>query len=442
MAISIDWGTKVIFVPKADLTLIQATPTEIRELNLNTFRLALKDLEDSDEGMAFPDTHRHNTEVMVAGLTLARVVEIINGYTVTFEDGQYAVNLPGANSNVGDVVNVNQVSVRTFNSAGLTSSPDIEFASYQNAVAVDIASAWAGTLHPVGTMQKPVNNMADAMLIAEHRGLKALKLLSSMNGSVDLSNFLTRGASRSVVLTMLPHTCQHGCTFEALTIIGQMCGQVCSFQDCSLINLSNVQGFLIGCTLAGTIKLTGTNVNIIDCVSGRTVDYGRTIIDMDGLQANLQIRRFSGGLVLKNFNAPDNRVVIDFAPGALEIDASCVAGTIVVHGEATIIDAGGVGLIRDFSAVVSPASVKAEVETSTLLAKQAEVKRALGLVQENFRLGSQEYDGDGNLESAILRIYGSAADAQNDVNPIAEYAMAASFSGPGQCTSYLMTRSA
>ena len=70
------------------------------------------------------------------------------------------------------------------------------------------------------------------------------------------------------------------------------------------------------------------------------------------------------------------------------------------------------------------------------------VMRALGLVQENFRLGSQTYDGDGNLESAILRTYGSAADAQNDVNPIAEYAMAASFSGPGQCTSYLMTRTA
>lgn len=119
MAISINWANKIIFVPKEDTNLIQVFPTEIRELNLNTFRLALKDLEDSEDGMVFPDTHRHNAEVTVAGLTLARVIEIINGYTVTFEDGQYAVNLPGANSNVGDVVNVNQVSIRTFNSAGL-----------------------------------------------------------------------------------------------------------------------------------------------------------------------------------------------------------------------------------------------------------------------------------------------------------------------------------
>lgn len=127
MAITIDWGEKIINVPRTDLTLIQSSPTEIRELNLNDFRMALKALEESEDGMMFLDTHRHNTEVTVAGVTLARVIEIINDYTITFEDGQYAVNLVGANSNVADVVNVNQVSVRSSNSAGLTSAPTIDF---------------------------------------------------------------------------------------------------------------------------------------------------------------------------------------------------------------------------------------------------------------------------------------------------------------------------
>jgi hypothetical protein len=95
------------------MTLIQSVPTEIRQLNLDTFRLDLRNLEDSDDGMAFERTHKHNTSVTVGGVTLARVIEMINGYSVTFEDGQYAVNLVGANSNVGDVVNVNQVSVRS-----------------------------------------------------------------------------------------------------------------------------------------------------------------------------------------------------------------------------------------------------------------------------------------------------------------------------------------
>lgn len=119
MAISINWPTGVIYVPKTDTTLIQSVPTEIRELDLNVFRLALKDLEDSPSGMGFTKTHTHNPEVNVGGVTLARVVEVLDPYTITFEDGQYAVNLVGANSNVGDKANVNQVSIRSANSAGL-----------------------------------------------------------------------------------------------------------------------------------------------------------------------------------------------------------------------------------------------------------------------------------------------------------------------------------
>ena len=119
MAISINWGTKVINIPKADMTLIQASP-EIRELNLNTFRLALKNLEDDEAGMPYSKTHNHNTTITIGGVELARVIEILYPYTTTFENGQYAVNLVGANSNVADRTNVNQVSVRSANSAGLT----------------------------------------------------------------------------------------------------------------------------------------------------------------------------------------------------------------------------------------------------------------------------------------------------------------------------------
>lgn len=122
MAISIDPLTFVIFVPKADMTLVQSSPTEIRELDLNTFRLNLKAYEAAVYGIYLYKTHNHNTEVTLGSLTFARVIEILAPYTVTFEDGQYAVNLVNANSNVSDKTNVNQVSVRSSNSAGLVAS--------------------------------------------------------------------------------------------------------------------------------------------------------------------------------------------------------------------------------------------------------------------------------------------------------------------------------
>lgn len=118
MAISINWATRVITVPQADLTSLGGS---LYELDVDVFRLALKDIEDSEEGMNFPDTHRHNTAVTLAGVTYARTFEIINGYTVTFEPtgSPYTVKCVGANHNIGDVKNVNHVSLIVGNSAGL-----------------------------------------------------------------------------------------------------------------------------------------------------------------------------------------------------------------------------------------------------------------------------------------------------------------------------------
>ena len=122
MNVSVNWLTKTITIPKSELVQVQATPNEIYQLDLQAFRLALLDIQDSPDGIVYPDTHRHNTTVTVGGVTLARVIEIINDYMIEFEDGQYAVNLIGANSNVADRVVVNQVSVRSANSAGLVQS--------------------------------------------------------------------------------------------------------------------------------------------------------------------------------------------------------------------------------------------------------------------------------------------------------------------------------
>lgn len=114
--LTIDWASKVIFVPKFYLTHVSGTSYQ---LDTNKFRNDLKDIEDNTDGIVYPDTHRHNTEVVLSGITYARVIEIINGYTVTFEDGLYSVNLVGSNNNIPDVLNLNQVSVRAANSAGL-----------------------------------------------------------------------------------------------------------------------------------------------------------------------------------------------------------------------------------------------------------------------------------------------------------------------------------
>lgn len=118
MAVSINWATRVINIPQADLTPVSAG---LFQLDVNWLRLALKDIEDGVDGVSFPDTHRHNTQVTLSGVTYARTFEVINGYTITFQDtgSPYTVRCVGANHNVADVKNVNQVSLIIGNSAGL-----------------------------------------------------------------------------------------------------------------------------------------------------------------------------------------------------------------------------------------------------------------------------------------------------------------------------------
>lgn len=119
MAVSVHWGTRVITIPQADLTLISGT---LYELDVDALRLALKSLEDDAAGMVYPDTHTHATEVTLSGVTYARFFQVINRYTVFFEDTgtPYVVRCTGANHNIADVTTFDgHMSLIIGNSAGL-----------------------------------------------------------------------------------------------------------------------------------------------------------------------------------------------------------------------------------------------------------------------------------------------------------------------------------
>jgi hypothetical protein len=139
--LTIDWGnTYKIQIPQSYLTLISGT---LYELDTDQFRLDLKSLEASEEGMPFPKTHNHNTEYIIAGVTYARSIEILSPYSVEFEDLAYSVKLTGSNNNIWDIQSgilvQNQVQVIPTNSAGLVN----------NSSPADIANAiWSLDLDP------------------------------------------------------------------------------------------------------------------------------------------------------------------------------------------------------------------------------------------------------------------------------------------------------
>lgn len=119
MAITIDRNTDIISIPQADLTPLGGTLFELdTEAKL---RADLNALAASEEGIVFPDTHKHDTETVLAGVTYARKIELLSPFTITFstEGAPYRVNLVGSNNNVTDVLNLSDASVIPSNSAGL-----------------------------------------------------------------------------------------------------------------------------------------------------------------------------------------------------------------------------------------------------------------------------------------------------------------------------------
>jgi len=114
----VDWPNRIIQILQSDLAFISGS---LYELDVNQLRLDLKNLEDDAQGMAWPDTHAHNPPVLLSGVTYARTFQVINSYTVTFEDvaSPYRVRCVGANHNISDVQNLDDVSLIIGNAAGL-----------------------------------------------------------------------------------------------------------------------------------------------------------------------------------------------------------------------------------------------------------------------------------------------------------------------------------
>jgi hypothetical protein len=130
MPITITWPTPttaegLIFVPKAETTLVDIGPPERRSYDVNKFRGDIGNLWGSAAGGPYSQPFDHRSEVTISGFTYARSVIILAPYRVQFESGAYVVELEGGNHNISDVLVIdpgNSPAVKVQNSAGLLST--------------------------------------------------------------------------------------------------------------------------------------------------------------------------------------------------------------------------------------------------------------------------------------------------------------------------------
>lgn len=350
--ISIEWSTRIISVPKDYLT--PTVNPSVFNFDTDEFRLDLKALEDGETGMAYPDTHRHNTEVLLSGVTYARVIEIINGYTITFENGFYAINFYGSNNNYADVTNVNFVSIRPNNSAGLIVDPAVEEALHYNGVVYyDADNGVSGSEYPIGTSAKPVNNNPDLLLIVQRLNAFEVKTKSDIHLTFDINNFDITGVIPGLIL--FPHGyMMDKCKITAMKLNGDFNGSHVFVNDAMIQNATNIHGIIKNTWLNGYLSITpDENLNITDCQSS-IPGSDSPIIDMTaGEDTTLSLRKYSGGIQIRNCDTASSIATLEVLTGKIHLDPSCTAGYISARGgSGVLLDVVGGGNVEDLGTYV------------------------------------------------------------------------------------------
>jgi hypothetical protein len=216
----------------------------------------------------------------------------------------------------------------------------------------------AGAIYPIGTHRRPVNNLADAKLIASDRGFDNLFILGDMTfGATDIiDNFIISGANAHITTITITSGCSTDeVVFRTVTLVGDLNGRITA-RDCHIDTITGMEGQLHNCFLKSNVTLAGSEtVHLVNCCSG-VPGLGTPEIDMGGSGRGLGVRAYAGGLKITNLSGAEN-ISIDFISGQLKLGADVTAGTIVVRGAGIITEDLSSGATINYDGLINPDTV-------------------------------------------------------------------------------------
>lgn len=232
-----------------------------------------------------------------------------------------------------------QVVRSSSSSATLQELGAIQYASFDDCVTINTISGYSGITFPIGTKQSPVNNLTDALLIAETRGFTTLCLNSDLNidAGYDLNDFIIKGQSyihTDIIISAIADVSR--VKIINCNISGTLDGDT-ELHNCSIIDINYVNGVIQNCALNGTITLGGgKDAYIANCVI-KDINVIPTI-DMGGLGQDLVMPEFVGLINIKNLTG-GNKVGIGLQGGRVFLDTATVTSG--------LIHASGIGVLAD-----------------------------------------------------------------------------------------------
>ena len=363
---------------------------------------------------------------------------------------------------------------------------------YGSIIVLDTINGESGIRFPIGTDSKPVNNISDALILLSTYSLEKIKIIGALtieNGE-DLSG-IAFVAERSVgnYLFITDAITDHT-YIENLTISVVQSG-TCRYTNCVILDITNFDGGAKDCLIVGNINVTGTGSNYFtNCDRYVTNPTNYSIIDIG--DKNLNIIRCRGNYKITN-KTSINTTAVDLVAGIVELDSTCVSGSIYIGGVCEVIDNSSIGCTVVIKAISNPSITNAVWDEPILNHTDAgstgnalynvgagadpniiantvwnvaisgfttpgsagqvlnastgdtakidimydNIKRILGLTQENFKIVDYIYDNTSNtLQSATIKIYETSVDCDNDVNEFASYSMEAVYDSSNRLINY------
>lgn len=286
---------------------------------------------------------------VVVGLTLT----LLNDWQLAFEarTGPDYIQCKVSGGNIV-AVNVNgpiyptaftQVLITASSSATQSDLKAIQYASYGGGVTIDVVNGESGTDYPIGTLEYPVNNLTDALIIDSNRFNKFyLKSDMVVSEAVDISGYLVEGIGHINLLTTIePAVNVEGVIAYNFTVTGVLDGNItivgCILHDCEFIN-----GFARNCFFTGLFNLGGdSDTSISDCSSLNITDP--PTVDFGSFNYNFIAPNYTGYMKITNV-VNNNKINIGLDAGRVILTSSVTTGTVFVSGVGRLLDESGVDI--------------------------------------------------------------------------------------------------
>ncbi len=285
-------------------------------------------------------------------------------------------------------------------------SPETLFSSIktdENAVYVN-GSGEAGTSWPIGTAQRPVNNLDDAITIATSRLLTTIRVAwgaFSINGSayeldiIGLGPELTTITINSVDCTFI--------RFKDVSIDGINVGtDLSTYENCAIGTYEVMATcYFYNCKIQAVLSI-GDGGNPVDGARFVNCEGATTaaVLDLTGYTGvdELNIVGFKGHLVISNLVVGGTVNVYGIGT-YLVLDATCNAGTIGVFGDVTLVN-NSTSTVYDYT---NKPRVEVPVDVDAVAGSETDV---LNLTGQHFNVDKLRVKcEDPGLNTVTVRLY-------------------------------------